>query len=340
MSSAGQEGLPTTEPIGLTPGGLPWKPHVAAIMGFFFGPLAGALVTYANLKRLQQPHKAKLVLLYTPAASVVLLLPLFYLPEHAAEALGAGLNAGFAVLFVWLQKKEFDGWREKQEIILEAGGLELEAGGLKLEAVAASGWTALGWGLLGLAMFGGIVVGLAFGLDALVGHYLARGNALAAKKLYAEAEREYRTAVKLAPSDDVAPLASLAGLYIDQDRKEEAIAIYREIVRREPQEAFPRAMLGMLLSETGKPEAGLNWCREALHLDPNYSASHACLAEAHQANGDYPAAIQEYCQALRLEPQEEWIKEQVRELLRDQRDTRADQPDPCAAAETLPKQTR
>jgi hypothetical protein len=59
----------------------PYGPKVAGRMAFFFGPIAGALVTVVNLRRTGHPVKAKRIFLWTLLATAVLGAILILLPD-------------------------------------------------------------------------------------------------------------------------------------------------------------------------------------------------------------------------------------------------------------------
>ncbi len=326
MSTAG----PVPIPGEALSGKPPWKPRVAAISGFFFGPLGAALVSYANLKRLGKPRKAKLVLLWTAAACVPLVVLLLYLPERAQKIFGLAIQAANVGLFPILQYQEFERWKANQAAALEATGL-------KPAVRTASGWKALGRGLAGLASFLALAVGLALAQGAVVDHYLARGDELRKQKLYGEAEHQYRRAHRMAPNE-LAPLASLAALLVERGQTGRAVEVYREIARREPQAAHFRAVLGMGLADVGKLDEALSECSEALRLDPELPSAHVCLAWVLHSKGELTQAVEEYCQALRLDPQTPDAERLLREALLAQGDPRANHPNPCAAPEGRPKQ--
>lgn len=119
----------------------PWKPRVAGITSFFFGPVAGGLVTFLNLRRLGAPRKAAWILGLSALGSV-LLGSLSYWMEEYLELLAAPLSA---CVFPPLQKAEFDAWR-----------------GRNPDVPLQSGWRSVGWGALGtIAMFPLFSLGLA-----------------------------------------------------------------------------------------------------------------------------------------------------------------------------------
>ena len=111
---------------------LPWKPAVAGLAGFFLGPMAAALVAWANLNRLQAPAKGKNIALITAVACVGLILLVREYPDSFIMKIVGNIVS--PLIFPFLQKKEFAAWR--------AAHLEEPA----------SGWAAAGWGIAGLVL--------------------------------------------------------------------------------------------------------------------------------------------------------------------------------------------
>ena len=106
----------------------PFTPRAAARIAFFFGPLAGAMVSAISLRRMRHPDKARkvttLALLMAVAYSVVL----FFIPDVLSRIVGLAAEAVFYVTFQRIQEREFAEW--------QAGNTSLSP---------SNGWKAIGW---------------------------------------------------------------------------------------------------------------------------------------------------------------------------------------------------
>jgi hypothetical protein len=115
----------------------PWPPLAATWATLFLGPLAGALVTAANLRRLDRPDKA-LFALVTGLGTLGLLGAAWLSGEGAGErGLGAYLllSLGNIGLYLYLQQPDFAAW-------VRAHPRDLPA----------PLWTAASWALIGFAV--------------------------------------------------------------------------------------------------------------------------------------------------------------------------------------------
>jgi hypothetical protein len=111
----------------------PFRPGVAGRMAFFFGPVAGALVSVTNLRRIGYPLKAKRVLIWTLVGAIPFVLLLILIPDPFSRIIGIGAEFGFYKVYAGLQEKEFTEWQ-----------------GAHPEIEPLSGWRAIGWGFAGL----------------------------------------------------------------------------------------------------------------------------------------------------------------------------------------------
>ena len=58
----------------------PWRPKVAGVIAFFFGPIAGALIVASSLRRMGHQDRAKNVMFLALGFSVVEGAMLFFIP--------------------------------------------------------------------------------------------------------------------------------------------------------------------------------------------------------------------------------------------------------------------
>lgn len=272
-------------PYGDTP---PWKPRVAAIISGLFGPLAGALVSSANLKRLGEPRKAKQVLVYTALACIPLSVVLIRVPDEFGKIVGSIMQAAGAGIFFAVQRKEFAAW----ERAAQAAAAQMEPGAK--QPATASEWKAVGRGFLGMVALVAMIFAMGFAQSALVDQYVQRGDELMDAKMYVEAEREYQAALWIDPSAPVIHF-SLMQLYGTQEKWDQAIASARAGLRAQPDNALAHYLLGLQLTQVGDGEG----------------------------------AIKEYCESLRLEPDNNQAQQALRLTLVLKNDPRAHSSNPC-----------
>lgn len=131
-------------PLGEKPAKPPWNPRASGVAALLCGPLAGAIITHINLRRMGEKRKGVLILFLSTVGSTALLLMLFRLTDTGATLLGK--SVGYFIcpfLFPMLQRKEFEQWKAAHPETAPSGG---------------GGTT--GWALVGLLGFLAIVVAL------------------------------------------------------------------------------------------------------------------------------------------------------------------------------------
>ena len=114
----------------------PWTPNTVGVIAFFFGPLAGALISSISLRRMGYPDKARKALLVGLFGVFGLAVILFFTPDRFARLLGLSCDIAFVLGFRRFQEVEFARWRDA------TAGAEPD-----------SGWKAVGWGLIGMVLF-------------------------------------------------------------------------------------------------------------------------------------------------------------------------------------------
>ncbi len=82
----------------------------------------------------------------------------------------------------------------------------------------------------------------------------------------------------------------------------QAIAVYREEVRRKPDDAAVHNNLGNALRESGDLLGAIEADREAIRLEPDGALHHYNLGIALRESGDLRGAMAEYREAIRLKP--------------------------------------
>ncbi len=87
-----------------------------------------------------------------------------------------------------------------------------------------------------------------------------------------------------------------------QGRVDDAIALYRAALARDPDDALTYSNLGTALAARGELDEAIAQYRTALHFAPNDADSHYNLANALMAQGNLADAAGEFREALRIDP--------------------------------------
>jgi serine/threonine-protein kinase len=135
--------------------------------------------------------------------------------------------------------------------------------------------------------------------DALVHIHL--GYALSHLGKAGDAEQECREALRLEPND-AAVHNNFGGLLDEQGKAGEAEREYHEALRLNPKYAPPHFNLAGLLVNQGKAGDAEKEIREALRLRPDFAWSHLNLGTLLANQGKTGDAEKEYREALRLDP--------------------------------------
>jgi Flp pilus assembly protein TadD len=134
--------------------------------------------------------------------------------------------------------------------------------------------------------------------------HVAQGTEFFRNERYADAEEQYRAAVRLAPTNS--DLHFNVGLALNgQGDLDGAIREYREALRLSPINEYAHVNLGVALGDKGDSDGEIVEEREALRIDPEDDAAHASLGVALISKGDWDSASVECRAALRLNPSNE-----------------------------------
>ena len=133
--------------------------------------------------------------------------------------------------------------------------------------------------------------------QAEVRQHAARGAELFQRKQYADAEVEYRAAVRLDPQNPDLHVA-LSRALNRQRKTDEALVEAREALRLNPGSDQGHYSLGNALREKGDRDGAIAEYREALRLNPNIAEAHVGLGIALGQKGDVDGAIAEEREAL------------------------------------------
>ena len=129
----------------------PWRPKIAGRIGFWFGPIAGAMVVATSLRRMGHQQSAKKVTLLAYGVAVVQAVILLLVSDGGGRLVGLVAEIGFLLFFPPLMEKEFKEWQAAHPDVEPSGG-----------------WNAIGVGLIGIAIFlaiafvGAIMLGAVF----------------------------------------------------------------------------------------------------------------------------------------------------------------------------------
>src|SRR5947207_5560576 len=78
---------------------------------------------------------------------------------------------------------------------------------------------------------------------------------------------------------------------------QQAEQLYRQILQVDPANAEALRLLGVLASQVGRPDLGIQYLGQAVQVNPPSAAAHADLAAAFQALGQLAEAAAAYQQA-------------------------------------------
>jgi tetratricopeptide (TPR) repeat protein len=131
--------------------------------------------------------------------------------------------------------------------------------------------------------------------------YLRHGREFCDKGQAAEAERDARAALHLAP-DLTAGHLLLGDALLLKDDADGALAEYREVLRREPESPEGHTGLCGALQQKNELDAAVPACRNAVRLGPNQFWAHFWLGTLLVRKGDQAGALTELREALRIWP--------------------------------------
>jgi len=124
------------------------------------------------------------------------------------------------------------------------------------------------------------------------------------RKVAAEDVIGYEVEIEKHP-DDTALHDSVALLYLELARHEQAIAHFRRSTALQPQSPQAHYNLGTALTVARRLDEAASAFREALRLDPSYANAHNNLGNVLLAQGRTDDAIREFREVVRLQPDSE-----------------------------------
>ena len=140
--------------------------------------------------------------------------------------------------------------------------------------------------------------------QAEVRQHVARGAQFFQKRLYTQAEQEYRAALLL-DSQNADVYAGLAYILMQQNKWDDAASAAREALRLNPNNDAAHNNLGAALEHKGDLDGAIAEFREAIRLNPNSEEAHANLGVALGEKGDWDGEITEEREALGLNPNDD-----------------------------------
>lgn len=135
--------------------------------------------------------------------------------------------------------------------------------------------------------------------DASAPH-LARGNVLVNNGKREEAAAEYREAARLSPKSPL-PLERLGDVLYDLGRKDEALAAYREATGLDPGAFTARIGAARVFTDLGKLAEARGELTVALERQPTNLYLLLSRGNLYQRSGDAKAALRDYERAVHLE---------------------------------------
>jgi tetratricopeptide (TPR) repeat protein len=105
-------------------------------------------------------------------------------------------------------------------------------------------------------------------------------------------------------NDEIRWLFDRADELLDSHRATEALALYEQIVDRDPQQHEAWMMLGSLLGESGEAERGLECLRKAVELKPDYAHGHYILGYALRVLGKIDEAVRHFQAACQYDAED------------------------------------
>jgi tetratricopeptide (TPR) repeat protein len=130
--------------------------------------------------------------------------------------------------------------------------------------------------------------------------HLARGNVLVNNGKREEAAAEYREAARLSPKSSL-PLERLGDVLYDLGRKDDALAAYQQAARRDPGAFTARIGAARVLTDVGRLADARAELTVALERQPTNLYLLLSRGNLHQRSGDAKAALRDYETAVHLE---------------------------------------
>jgi tetratricopeptide (TPR) repeat protein len=128
---------------------------------------------------------------------------------------------------------------------------------------------------------------------------MRRGKDLYDQSRFDDAVTVYKEVLRLAP-DNQAAQSNLGSTYFRLQRLDEALQAFREAVRLNPNDAEARQNLGAGLAATGSYDAAITEYIQATTLKPDLATAHYSLGVLYQETNNKPKAIEELTRYLQI----------------------------------------
>jgi len=106
--------------------------------------------------------------------------------------------------------------------------------------------------------------------------------------------------------DEAAGFTNLGTALFHAEQHDAAIAAYQDALRRDSDDAHTHSWLGSALSAVGQPDAAFEHWRVAVRLAPGHAEARYSLALALYHRGEDGAAIEQWREVVRLKP-DDWM---------------------------------
>jgi tetratricopeptide (TPR) repeat protein len=157
--------------------------------------------------------------------------------------------------------------------------------------------------VLVLAVGGGMWYHATHRPEDLIARHQEAAAEFEGRQQYAEAEEQYRAAVRI-DSSNAALQSALGHILLEERKWDEAISALRQAVSLQPDDAVAHNNLGVALQTVGNAADAVSEFREAVRLRPDYLEAHANLGHALEKQNDFTGSITEYHEVLRLKPED------------------------------------
>ena len=144
--------------------------------------------------------------------------------------------------------------------------------------------------------------------------YAELATRLAARQEYEEAIGLYREALRRRP-DNARMMTDLGKLLAKTGRMDEAIAVHEAALRIAPSSAEAHTSFGVILAAAGRVDEAIERLHEALRLSPTMASAHRLLGKCYARRAEPMEALACYRRSLELGPKDRKTRRELTELL-------------------------
>lgn len=240
----------------------PWSPRVIGANGLLFGPIAAALITYFNFKRMGQPNKAKWTIILTIIGTTLFIIFALMSQNRRYDDF-MRLLSQFASLLLYpaVQLEDFNKWKLKGR-------------------APYNGWKSLGWGILGVIAFFALTMIVTLVLHTVLvasvlgqtaaNDWVSIGNVLTTLGRDNEAVQAFDKAIEIDPKDAMAWYDKGTALY-SLNQYNESIQALDKALEINPQFSIAWNNKGLSLESLGKYNESIQAFDKAIEYDPSKS---------------------------------------------------------------------